>query len=511
MTMKFARPILAALVAAILLAPHSASADVRLARIFTDHMVLQQKMPVRIWGWADVGESVTVAFNGKSADTKAGEDGTWRVELPAMNADSKPRTLTVQGKNTLELKDILLGEVWIAAGQSNMNREARITDDHPEVRLFWIHGSTVPREHDLGDNAIGWLAATKSNVEDIKEQRQKFGRGHKDGFAEVGWVFGLRVQKKLGAPVGLIKSAYGGSQAKAWTPRDDIAEDFPYDKKVEGGYLGHRPGLLYQSMLHGMPPLSVRGVVWYQGENNGRDWDYDKELTAMIRSWRNVFQQPDMPFYMAQIAQTTYASGMVRVWECQAKVAKEVPNVYLGMSVNLYDGDGGGRNAVRKDEGKPDKPGTGWPIVGGSNPHPPNKHIVANRLADIALVKTYGKDLGREVLAPRYASHRTEGNKLIITFDHIGEGLKTDDGNAPNWFEISDGTARDNRKTSPLTYHKATAKITGNNTVELTSDKVTSPKHARLAWHVLARHNLTNSAGVPAINFRTDERPTKQR
>ena len=176
--------------------------------------------------------------------------------------------------------------------------------------------------------------------------------------------------------------ATAGSGARAWTPDPNIAEQFPFDQEAEGTYLGHKPGLLYQSMLHGLPPLSVRGVVWYQGENNGRDWNYDQELAAMIASWRKVFDQPELPFYLAQIAQTSYASGMLRVWECQAKVAADDPNVHFGMSNNLFDSlKEGDRNGVRVHEGNERDPGTGWPIAGGSNPHPPNKHIVANEFS----------------------------------------------------------------------------------------------------------------------------------
>jgi len=245
--------------------------------------------------------------------------------------------------------------------------------------------------------------------------------------------------------------------------------------------------------------------------DDGRDWDYDEELAAMIASWRQRFAQPEMPFYLAQIAQTTYASGMERVWECQAKVAATVPHVYLGASNDLWDGGGAQRDQLRRDEGTNDSPGTGWPLGGTSNPHPPNKHLVANRLADIALVETYGVDLGREVFAPVYESHRAEGDKILVKFGHVGDGLKTDDGEAPNWFEVSDGTKQEDRDNAPLLYHKAQAKIVGSDTVEVWSIDVKAPKHVRLAWHPLARHNLYNSQRVPAINFRTDAQPTKRR
>ena len=260
-------------------------------------------------------------------------------------------------------------------------------------------------------------------------------------------------------------------------------------------------------MVQGMVPMTVRGVVWYQGETDGRNWNYDEDLTAMIAAWRKKFHNPDLPFYLAQIAQTSYASGMVRVWECQAAVAKGVPKVYLASSNDLWDGGRAKPEAIRVDEGKKDSPGTGWPLAGISNPHPPNKAIVAIRLVEEALVKTYSKDLGREVLPPTYASHAVKGGKVRVTFANVGKGLKTDDGEPPNWFEVAPAGA-DERT---LDYVKAEARIVAPDTVEVGSPQVKAPKHVRFAWHMYARHNLYNSAGLPAVNFRTDTRKTKAR
>lgn len=502
-------------VALICLLSLPALAELQLSKSFSSHMVLQRQMPIRVWGWADAGQTVAVTLAGQSASAKANDEGYWRVELPAMEADGKPQTMTVRGGDgsSIELTDILLGEVWIAAGQSNMNREVTIEGDHPEIRLFWIHGDTTPVQRDLGSNALGWVPATSDALQAIVPARNAFAKVYGAGTCEVGWVFGQRVHEQTGVPVGIIKTAFGGSTASAWTPIKNFTDEYTYGTAVEGSYLGHRKGLLYNTMLQGLGPMSVRGVVWYQGEDDGRTWDYDKDLSAMIASWRELFDQPKLPFYLAQIAQTTYASGMLRVWECQARVAAQDEHVYLGMSVNLFDSlprDNGA--AVRKHDGSDNDPGTGWPIAGGSNPHPPDKHIVANRLADLALVHTYGVKLDRQVDAPTYRSHTTEGNKLIVKFDHVGKGLKTDDGEAPNWFEISDGSQGERKgKKFPLIYHQATAKIVDKDTIELTAEGVEKPTQVRLAWHALARQNLTNSDGVPAVNFRSDTQETKSR
>ena len=488
-----------------------ALADVKPAKVFSDHMVIQQQMPIRVWGWADKGEKVTVSFAGMSATKAANDQGFWRIEFPAAKADGEKHKLRIQGKNTIEFKDVVLGEVWIAAGQSNMNRETKIKEDHPDVRLFWVHGSVVPTERDFGDNALGWCVATQDSLKAFYPARQAIHRNYGMGTCEVGWVFGKRIQERVKVPVGIIKTAFGGSMARAWTPIENFTDKYSFGKKEEGGYVGHREGLLYNTMLQWLGPMSVRGVVWYQGENDGRTWDYDQDLKAMIQSWRELFEQPKLPFYLAQISQTGYASNMLRVWECQAKVSSEDPDVYLGMSVNLYDGVKG-KGAVRVHEDTEREKGTGWILAGSSNPHPPNKHIVAERLADLALVNTYGLKRKQEVHAPRYHSHSVQGKKLLVKFVNVGYGLKTDNGKLPDWFELSDGSQGERKgEKQPLIYHPATARIVSKDTIELTSSGLNEPKHARLGWHAYARHNLTNSSGLPAVNFRTDKQLTKKR
>jgi len=481
------------------------SPALRMPKVFTDNMVLQQEMPVAVWGWAQPGEAVTVSFNGQSAKATPGGDGKWRATLDAMKADGKAQTLTVStGSGTVALKNVVLGEVWLCAGQSNMNREVEVKDADPGMRLFWTHASTTPMKDDFGDTVIGWAPAIPEQVAAISKIRtERFDRGWKQGFAEVGYVFGRRIRKALGVPVGLVKMAYGGSVAKAWTPRDDIEKEFPFGVAVKGA----QSGVLYQAMVNGLAPMTVRGVLWYQGETDGRNWNYDQDLEAMIEGWRKRFENPTMPFYLAQIAQTTYASGMQRVWECQGRVAANVPNVTLAPSNDLWDGGRKSPDAIRVDAGNSRSPATGWPIAGSSNPHPPNKRIVSLRLAEQALVKTYGKDLGHEALAPIYESHQVKDGKLLVKFANVGKGLKTDDGKEPNWFEVAPAGAGDVK----LAYVKAQAKIVGKDTVAVWSPEVKDPKYVRLGWHVMARHNLYNSSGLPAINFRTDTRKTKAR
>ncbi len=475
-------------------------ADVRLPRIFTSHMVVQQELPIRMWGWADAGERVTVSFAGQSESASADNAGRWLVTLKPMKADGKSHTLTVKGKNAIRLTNVVLGEVWIAAGQSNMNRRIDIRkEDRPDMRLYWIDFSTTPRQHDLNKGVAGWVESTPDGLASaapVSEGRDA-GKPRID-YTEVGYVFGRRLHEDLGVPVGLIRAAVGGSTAKAWTPDPtNYPSKYPFDTEVERKrYIAHQPGLLYYSMIKGLGPLSVRGVVWYQGEDDGRNRNYAADFSAMINAWRNQFQRDDLPFYYVQIAQTTYASGMLRVWEAQQRVMRDVPNTGLAVSNDIYVGTTNGGFKLRADKD------SGRPIAGGSNPHPPNKQLVANRLADIALAKTYGK-LDREVFGPVYKSHRVEGDKVFVTFDHVGAGLKASDGEPLNWFELSDGT-KEGRK---LKYVRANARIVNKDTIVVTSNDVKSPKHVRFGWHPLVRHNLVNSVGLPGVSFRTDDVP----
>ncbi|MDP6633413.1 MAG: sialate O-acetylesterase [Phycisphaerae bacterium] len=472
-----------ALIATCLLSA-TAWGDVRLPKIFTDRAVLQQEAPIVIWGWADKGEGVLVALAGKTAETKADTDGKWRVSLPAMKADGKAHTLTVKGSNTIQLKDVLIGEVWLASGQSNMTRGLRYVKaraqaekmNFPNLRLFAVKTSQIPQKDDLL-GGFGWAPATHESMKTIFVHP----RVGTYEFSEVTYCFGKALHENLKVPVGVITTAWGGTTAKQWTPLDKPEEHFDFKSlKPQRG-----PGSFYQANMHGLVPFAIRGAIWYQGENDGRNRNYAADMKRLIESWRARWRRKDMPFYMVQIAQTTYAGGMLGVWEAQSQVMRTVPNTGLAPSNDLWD-------KVRIDKV------AGGPIAGGGNPHPPNKHRAAARLADIALAKTYGS-LKREVFGPMYASHEVKGGKIIVKFKHAGNGLKTDDGKAPNWFEISSGAKR--------AYVKAVAKIVGKDTVEVSSPDVAKPASVRFAWHALARHNLYNSEKLPAISFRTNAAP----
>jgi len=493
------------LLTVVALVASSAQADVRLPKILSSNMVLQQEMPVTVWGWADKGERVTVEltqvptgddaahFRPMKSETVTAEfddDGRWWVSFPARKADGKTYKMTVRGKNTIVLDNLVFGEVWLCAGQSNMNRGPAISETYPGLRLFFIAGSTVPRRDEL-DEAYGWMTADAESWDKIP----KDSRGRTRNFTEVGLVFGQKIQKELDVPVGLIRSAFGGSQVKAWTPVPDFEKEYPYDVKVERSYVGHVPGLLYQSMVHGMIPLSIRGVVWYQGENDGRSrkLDYAEDMKRWIESWRSLWGRPDMPFYYVQISPTGYASGMQYVWRSQSWIMDNVPHTGMASTNDFWTLRDA--NPIKTDEA------TGWPTAGSSNPHPPNKDVMALRVADIAMKYTYGRADMPEVYGPMYDSHKVEGDRVLVKFKHAGSGLATYDEKSPNWFQLSDGTI-ENRK---LKFVKAEAKIVSPDTVELRAPAIGTPTQIRYGWHAYCRINLINKEGLPAVPFKTDD------
>ncbi len=485
-----------------------ACAEIRMPKIFTDNMVLQQEMPIAVWGWANAGEHVTVTLGGRSAAAKADDDGRWRIDLAAMSADGKTYELAVKGKSGTPqiLKNVVLGEVWLCAGQSNMNRGTDVQNENrPNIRLFWIDGSTVPKKDDLGDQIAGWVPCTPEGLASAKPAIVRDREKPRTQFAEVGYVFGRRIHEELNVPVGLIKAAFGGSQVQSWTPLPGIEREYPFDQRVEKGYVGHTPGLLYQSMVHGIVPLSMRGVVWYQGENNGRDREYHLHMKQWIESWRRLWNRPDLPIYFVQIAPTSYAGGnMQQLWEAQCWVMHHVPHTGMAVSNDIYLYGQWPADEVISDEGKLTK--------SPSNPHPPNKHVVGERAANIALVKTYGQS-ERVLYGPMFDSYEVDGDKIVIKFKYVGSGLTTRDGEPPNWFYVASELPEKERiydlhhRYRRLRNHQqpARAEIVGKDTVVVhVPETVEDPQVVLFAWDCIAIHNLMNKEGLPAVCFRLE-------
>lgn len=473
----------AALVLGAALAAVPAQADVSLPSVIGSHMVLQRNNECPIWGWASPGEAVTVKFAGQKHSTTADADGNWMVRLKKMKANSEPQTLTIAGNNTLTLEDILVGEVWLCSGQSNMewyvsqsdNAQAEIAAaNNPRIRHIKIpHRPSIKPEKNVPSD--GWKLTTPQNV---------------PTFTAVGYYFGRELQKELDVPIGLIGSNWGGTRIEPWTPPvgfqktpalADITsklDTFPSMNFVKSpnnplktvAVINHQsPLALYNGMIHPLVPFAIRGAIWYQGEsNNGEGMLYYEKMKALIDGWRTVWANPEMPFYYVQLAPFRYGGDPTRlagIWEAQ-EAALDIK--HTGMAVTTDIGN-------------------------ITDIHPRNKQEVGRRLALWALAKTYDKPV-KVYSGPLYKEATVQGDKIRVSFDYARGGLISRDGKPLTHFQI----AGEDKNFVP-----AQAEIVGN-TVVVSSPQVKNPAFVRYAWHQEAEPNLANKAGLPASPFRTD-------
>lgn len=488
-------------------------ADVRLPAIFGDHMVLQRQQPLRIWGWADAGERVSVTIGRETKSVNADAQGQWQVELGAIDKVG-PISMRIKGKNEITLKDVLVGEVWVCSGQSNMgwsfnnkvvNGEAEVAAaNYPKIRLI-----TVPRKPATEPQANfegKWSACTPETTKP---------------FSAVAYFFGRALHKDLGVPVGLINTSWGGTRVEAWTSTPALKNisvaqplfewwhkaGMEYDPdmakqrfdralakweqardkaKAEGKKVPrkptlkthprkdrHHPANLYNGMIAPLLPLSVRGAIWYQGESNvARAYQYRSLFQGLIQNWRRDFQNPDMPFGFVQLAPFTYSGNRVgalpELWEAQLLTLKLLPSTGMAVTTDI---------ATINDI------------------HPPNKQDVGKRLALWALGTTYGEDIVYS--GPIYQVYAVNGKTIELSFSHTGSGLATRDGQAPSHFTIA-GKDR--------IFYPATAKIVGEKIV-VSAPQVSEPVAVRFAWINTAEPNLMNKEGLPASPFRTDNWP----
>ena len=489
MTQK--RPLTAAVFLAATLSSIPATfADVAVSKVFGDHMVLQQGAPIRVWGTGDPGEGVTVSLGGKSVTTTTAQEGTWRAELPALSADGKAHTMMVKGKNTIELKDILLGEVWICSGQSNMEwavngslnaKEEIAAADHPQIRLFNVPGHVA--QPDPGNDPRGqWQICSPETI---------------PGFTAVGYFFGRELQKELKVPIGLVGTNWGGTRIEPWTPPvgfkavpdlKDYVENLEAIAKAreEGGKPpGPKGGAvqIYNGMVHALTPLSARGAIWYQGESNAGDglrYDFLKE--GLVKGWRSVFENDELSFYWVQLANF------------------EAPNDHP---------EGGGWGPVREGQRRALRlPHTGMAVtidIGNDKDiHPKNKQDVGKRLALLALAKDYKEDVVPS--GPLYKGMKKEGSKIRISFDHVGSGLIIGEKTGLDPVKETKGAelARFSIQDDAGKWHWAQAKIDGE-TIAVWHDEVKDPQHVRFGYESNpVGINLYNKEGLPASPFTTD-------
>jgi sialate O-acetylesterase len=516
--MRFGRALLSGLGAvALLAAAGAARAEVRLPAVFGDNMVLQRDAPIAVWGWAEPAEAVTVewlpaagAEGLKSrAQTTADKDGRWSAQLPARPAGG-PVTLAVKSKNTIELKNVLLGDVWICSGQSNMYWPVRDSADaaaeiaaanYPAIRLFFV-----------------WKAAHDEPQEDLYGRWEVCSPQTAGGFSAAAYFFARKLYQELKVPVGLIHASWAASPAEPWVSRagfsvapelqalmerrlQDTAADYEklrreFDPQLarwqsacqaarkEGQpeparpdisfreLVRNRPAALWNGMIAPLVRAPVKGVIWYQGEGNvGRAGQYRKLFPALITDWRRQWKREDLPFFFVQLAPyeerqaDPVDSQLARLREAQT-AALTLPKTAMACTIDIGD---------------------------AKDIHPKNKQDVGLRLALAALHVAYGRELVYS--GPVFKKVSVEGGKAVLTFDHVGGGLVAKGADALQGFAVAGPDKK---------FVWAAARIAGD-TVVVTSDGVKDVVAVRYAWADNPQCNLFNKAGLPAVPFRTDD------
>ena len=438
-----------------------------LPSVFSDNMVLQQNSKVAIWGWSDPGETVKIVTSWNSKDTikvKADNTSAWKTNIQTIGAGG-PYTIQIIGNGKVELKNVMLGEVWICSGQSNMEmsvnwklingEEEAAKANNPNIRIFHIQkiGAEYPQQN---CNAT-WTTCTPETMR---------------ATSATGYFFARELQQKLNVPVGIIVSAWGGTPAEVWIEKSRI-ENNPelnkakYSDKFDG-WPGN-PGTLYNSMIYPIVPYGIAGAIWYQGESNiGNPQIYSQLMKTLIENWRADFKK-DFPFYFVQIAPYTYGANSKAEYlrEQQDLASKTVANTGMVVISDLVDDV--------------------------KNIHPKNKLDVGKRLATFALAETYKQNVG-EYKSPAYQSMQVEKGKIRLTFDHAASGLKCT-GKSPEKFLI----AGDDKNFVP-----ATAKIEGN-TIVLSSKLVKVPVAVRFCFDDATMPDVFSTEGLPLAPFRTDK------
>jgi sialate O-acetylesterase len=479
--------------AAVAVAVPQCGADVTLGSPFQSHMILQRDAKVPVWGWADAGEEVTVSFQGQTKTAKPDEKGKWSVTLDPLKVGEAEK-MTVKGKNEVGLDDVLVGEVWVCSGQSNMEWPITASIDpdleagaanFPKIRLLQIPNVPMgtPQEKCGGQ----WQVCSADSVR---------------GFSAVGYFFGRQLHETLGVPVGLIASDWGGTPADTWTSPEGFAatpdlkpildraagqlQQYEANKDKPGAdgkkpadprLNPHYPSSLYNGMIAPIAGYGIRGAIWYQGESNaGRAYQYRLLMPTMIQSWRTAWKQGDFPFYQVELANFMAPktepgdSAWAELREAQYIATTAIPNVGRACIIDI---------GAEKDI------------------HPKDKQNVGKRLARLALNRDYGR---KEIVAhgPQYKSSEFKDGKATIKFDTAGPKLISYYGQPLRGFAIAGEDKQ---------WKWAEAKITGPDTIEVSSGDIKEPKAVRYNWADNPSGTLYNETYLPAYPFRTDDWP----
>ena len=512
----------------------SARAELKVAAIFGDNMVLQQQMAVPIWGWATSNAEVTVTFSGQTKTARADADGKWLVNLGKLKASAAPQSLVVQVRElkpfdsasvtnvasaltnelsgliharpaesglqitavesttTKTFTNILVGEVWLASGQSNMekpignqpgqkptfNAEAELAAaNYPNIRIFKVEKTLAATPQTDLSKFKPWQECGSNSLDSIS-------------FSAAAYFFGREIHTNLNVPVGLVESSWGGTRIEPCTPPVGF-EIVASQKKfaatqinATNKILNTKPTAIYNAMIAPLAGFALRGAIWYQGESNlmGTNQDndylqYADKMAALVGGWRAIWHEGDFPFYFVQIAPFKYYGAKTRrvnspemlpeFWTLQSQAARRIPHTGMVVTTDL--------------------------VNNLDDIHPRDKASVGHRLALLALDETYEKEVVSE--GPAFSEMKISGDKVVLEFEHAHGGLKSRDGQSLTWFTIAGADGK---------FVPAEAKITGKETVEVSSAEVKQPTAVRFAWAETAQPNLCNAAGLPAEPFRTD-------
>ncbi len=493
---------------ALMLVASSASAELKMSSIFGDSMVLQRDQPIHVWGWTVAGQEVSVELAGHSASTKADASGRFDLSIDALPAGG-PHEMTISADQSKTFRDVLIGEVWVCSGQSNMGMAVASSNDadleslaanYPNIRLISVPqvGVQEPQKDFNGQ----WTACTPESVRN---------------FSAVGYFFGRQLNQTLDIPIGLIDNAWGGSAAEAWIERKVLEEDGNYAELLgRWDYLAanhnheaavakwkelhaewakekkgnapraprnpltgnQRPANIYNGVLKPTIGYTIRGAIWYQGESNaGRAYQYRDLFPLMIQSWRDEWKQGDFPFYWVQLADyknevdAPVDSEWAELREAQTMTMSRLPNTGEAVILNL-----GEANDI----------------------HPKNKQGVGTRLARWALAKDYGYKIAHQ--SPTYRGTpegmQVKGDRVTLKFDHVGGGLDTFDVNNAIGFSIAGADQK---------FVFAKAKIVDKETIEVWADGIENPVSVRYAWANNPVCNVQSAEGLALTPFRTDD------
>lgn len=468
------------LVVAMILASLQINAKIKMPALFTDNMMLQQKSNPPIWGWAEKNANITIktSWNSKIYKVKADASGKWKAALQTSTFGG-PYTIEVsEGNEKVIIKNVLLGEVWLCSGQSNMEmplkgfqgqpvkngNEIIVRSTNKNIRLITIPRATVLEPKD--DFEGKWQEASPKST---------------SNFSATAWYFGSLLQEVLNVPIGLIHVSYGGSSMEAWM-NQEMLKDFasakiPTTKEELAKDPNRVPTTLFNGMLSPVIGYGIKGSIWYQGESNyERANEYTALMKKMVSSWRTIWNQGEFPFYFAQIAPFNYASfhpndyqekyNSAYLREAQFKASKEIPNSAM---------------AVLMDVGEE------------NNIHPMDKEKGGNRLAFQALARTYGME-GFEFESPKYKSMEIKDGSVTVSFDDVANGITSYDKEVLG-FEIAG---------EDKVFYPAKT-VVRRKSVVLTSDKVVKPVAVRYLWKDFAKAELFSAGGLPVSSFRTDE------